>query len=626
MQNDLHDNLPENADGKQTNELENEIQNSVTNAVENIENLNAEVDEHSDEQQTIEIQEKNYHSLTLDELFHELENLIQTNQIAAIKNYVEEIKTEFLAKYHLFIEEKREDFNQNSNSTEEFEYHLSVKSKFDSLYNQYKSKKAVYLKSLENSLKNNLQNRLALIEELKTLINPNENIKDSLKHFNELREKWNNAGPIPKDKYNHVWNNYHFHVENFYDYLHLDREARDLDFKHNLEAKQKLIARAENLLNELDTLKAFRELQSLHKIWKEEIGPVSKEFREDIWISFSEITKKMHDKREAIYEQFRASESENLETKNQIIFQIEALSVEQFSDHNLWQTQVEKINVLREQFFATGRVPNDVNEQTWSHFKEAIRNFNTHKNAFYKNLKNVQNTNLEKKQALVNKAIELQNSTDFEATTPIMKKIQEDWKHIGHVPRKFSDSIWKEFKAACNTYFERLNAVRNENESEEIEAFDKKKEYLENLKSFELIGDHKTDLAAIKTHIAAWKQIGKVPFARRHIEGKFNKVLDALFEKLSVSKKDSEMIRFSNKLDQLSEANDSKKIDNEKVFLIRKVEEVQHEIFQLENNIQFFANAKKDNPMVAEVRKNIERNKEDLALWKEKLKQIRNLK
>ena len=206
-----------------------------------------------------------------------------------------------------------------------------------------------------------------------------------------------------------------------------------------------------------------------------------------------------------------------------------------------------------------------------------------------------------------------------------MKKIQEEWKQIGHVPKKYSDSVWKEFKTACNHYFDRLHAEKNENEEVELEAFEKKKAYLETLKSFELIGDHRTDLDGIKAHIEAWKNIGKVPFARRHIEGKFNKILDTLFEKLSLSKKDTDMMRFSNRMDQLSEANDSRKIDNEKIFLIRKVEEVQNEIFQLENNIQFFANAKKDNPMVLEVMKNIERHKEELNTWKEKLKQIRTM-
>ncbi len=269
-----------------------------------------------------------------------------------------------------------------------------------------------------------------------------------------------------------------------------------------------------------------------------------------------------------------------------------------------------------------------VNEQTWSDFKTAVRNFNVHKNSFYKDIKKDQNTNLDKKNALVARAKELQESADFNVSTPIMKKIQEEWKQIGHVPKKYSDSVWKEFKEACNHYFDRLHAEKNEHEEVEVAAFEKKKEYLEIIKGFELVGDHKTDLDAIKAHIETWKSFGKVPFNRRHIEGKFNKILDALFEKLSSSKKEGDRMRFANKLDNLAGSDDTRKLDNERIFIMRKIEEVQHEIFQLENNIQFFQNtknAKKENTIVTEVRKNIEKLKEELASWKDKQKQIRNL-
>jgi Domain of Unknown Function (DUF349) len=629
MQEEEHDNLSIEANmtnGNEAPEVQTEVEVTANEAIETIESLNAEVSEDATIDDNHDIPMLNYEAMDMDKLVHELEAIVSTDKIMAVKNHVEEIKNAFLSKYHHFIEEKKEEaLHQNPDSTEEFEYHLPLKSRFDTLYSNFRSKKNTHFKSLESNLKSNLQIRLALIDELKTLINPGENIKDSLKQFNDLRDRWKNAGPIPKDKYNHVWNNYHFHVENFYDYLHLDREARDIDFKHNLDAKLKIIARAEELVKELDVMKAFRELQSLHKIWKEDIGPVSREKREEIWAVFSEITKKMHEKREDLFEQQRGSEVENLAKKKEIIAAIEVIATEKVEVHSGWQGQVEKVEALRAQFFNAGKVPAEVNEQTWSEFKTAVRNFNIHKNSFYKDIKKEQQTNLDKKNALVARAKELQDSTDFEATTPIMKKIQEEWKQIGHVPRKYSDAVWSAFKTACNHYFDQLHALKNENEAEEIDAFEKKKAYLETLKEFELTGVHKTDLDAIKAHIESWKALGKVPFARRHIEGKFNKILDTLFEKLSMSKKDTEMMRFSNRLDQLSESNDSKKIDGEKIFLMRKVDEVQNEIFQLENNIQFFANAKKDNPMVLEVMKNIERHREDLEMWKEKLKQIRNM-
>lgn len=596
-------------------------------ALDAIADSNAEESEDETLKERHEFPMQDYEAMDMESLVSELEKLISVEKVMSVKDHVEEIKTAFLSKYNHFIEEKKEEFlAENPETTEEFHYHLPLKAKFDTLFNQYRDKKNTHFKSLQNNLKSNLDVRLVIVEELKELINPQESIKDTLKHFNELRERWKNAGPIPRDKYNHVWNNYHFHVENFYDYLHLDREARDLDFKHNLELKQKIVARVEELVEMADVNKAFRELQDLHKIWKEDIGPVSREHREEIWNTFSALTKKIHDKRELIFEKQRGTESENLEKKKVIIAQIQALATEKVEAHSSWQGQIEKVEALRNDFFATGKVPADVNEDTWSAFKNAVRDFNSLKNSFYKDIKKDQQDNLNKKLALVERAKALKDSEDFATTTPVMKQIQEEWKQVGHVPRKYSDSIWKDFKEACNHYFDKLHAQRNEVNSEEMEAFENKKNYLETIKEFTLTGEHKTDLDAIKAHIETWKGFGKVPHARRHIEGKFNKILDALFDKLSLSKKDSEMARFNSRIDQLSGADDSRKLENEKIFLIRKIEEVQQEIFQLENNIQFFANAKKDNPMVLEVKKNIERHRESLDMWKEKLKQVRNIK
>ena len=613
--------LPESAP---TAETENQT------ALDAIAETNAEESEDETRKERHDIPMQDYDALSLDELVEELKSLVSREKVMSVKDHIEEIKKAFLAKYNHLIEEKKEEFlAENQDTNEEFQYHSPLKTQFDKYYSLFRDTKNTHFKSLQTNLKTNLENRLAIVEELKELINPQENIKDTLKHFNELRDRWKNAGPIPKDKYNHVWNNFHFHVENFYDYLHLDREARDLDFKHNLEQKQKIVARVQELVKEADVNKAFRELQDLHRIWKEDIGPVSREHRDAIWNTFSDLTKQMHDKREVLFENQRGTELENLERKKEIINKIEVLATEKVSAHAQWLSQIEKVEALRTAFFSAGKVPSDVNEETWASFKTAVRNFNSFKNSFYKYIKKDQNDNLSKKTALVAKAKELQESVDFAVTTPIMKQIQDEWKKIGHVPRKYSDKIWKEFKDACNHYFDKLKEQKNEENGEEVEAFDNKKAYLETLREFQLTGDHKTDLDAIKLHIETWKNFGKVPFPRRHIEGKFNKILDALFDKLSLSKKDTDMIRFANRMDNLSESNDTRKLDNEKIFLMRKIEEVQNEIFQLENNIQFFTNtrnAKKENSIVLEVRKNIAIHKESLDVWKEKLKQLRNLK
>ncbi len=634
-----HDNL-QNADGQDPIEQQVEVQietpiealeEAITNnqsVLEEIDNSNAEENEDDSVKEKHEIEMLDYDALSMEELTDELEKLVTNEKVMAIKDHAEGIRKAFSDKYHQFIDEKREEFNAQINEEGvEFEYHFPLKNKFDSIFNTYKTNKTKHFKQLQNNLEHNFAVREALIEELKQLIDSGDSsIGDMFKKANDIRERWKNAGAIPRDKYNILWNNYHFHMERFYDVIHLDKEARDLDLKNNLEQKQQIIAKATALLNEEDVMKAFRELQLLHRVWKEEIGPVDREHREVIWNEFSEITKQMHDKREALYALARGKETENLALKNEIIAQIEALGTEKIDSHSGWQGQIKKLEALREAFFKAGKVPAEVTEETWAKFKNAVRTFNVHKNVFYKDIKHEQNDNLAKKIALVEKAKSLQESNDFNATTPIMKKIQDDWKKIGHVPRKYSDSVWKDFKDACNAYFDRMHEARNAETSEEVEAFEKKKAFLEELKDFTLSGEHKADLEAIKAHIATWKTFGKVPFNRRHIEGKFNKILDALFEKLSMSKKDTEMMRFSNRLEQLSENDDKRALEQEQFFIRKKIDEVQSEIFQLENNIQFISSSSKgENPFIKEVQKSIERHKDDLKLWKEKLQQIKNM-
>ncbi|WP_294821117.1 DUF349 domain-containing protein [uncultured Flavobacterium sp.] len=614
------------AESGTVSEVAAETAGAPLSAVESIAQSNAEEGE-DDSAGTADVPMKDYDALSMEQLHDELEKTTAHEKVMSVKDHVEEIRKAFYSKYNHLIEEKKDEYShENNGDASGFEYNFPLKGKFDALYYQYKDRKNAHFKKMQGDLKGNLENRLAIIEELKNLADGSENIKDALKQINDLRDRWKNAGPIPRDKYNHVWNNFHFHIERFYDHLHLDREARDMDFRYNLEQKLKIIARVEELVNEEDINKAFRELQGLHKMWKEEIGPVSREHREEIWNRFSELTKQLHDKREALQAKSRELEEENLAKKKDIIAQIDAISEEKVSAHSAWQGQIDRIEALREQFFKAGKVPIEVNEDTWAAFKNAVRNFNSVKNSFYKDIKKDQQDNLNRKLALVEKANALKDSEDFETTTQVMKQIQEEWKTIGHVPRKYSDTVWKDFKAACNHYFDRLHAHRNEANKDEIEAFDKKKEYLDSIKDFELTGDHKTDLDAIKKHIENWKTLGRVPQARRHIEGKFNKVLDVLFEKLSLSKKETDMVRFTNRLEQMADGDDSRRLENEQLFIMRKIDEIQAEIFQLENNIQFFSNAKGDNPLVKEVRKNIERHKEELATWKDKLKQIRNMK
>ncbi|MBO2545833.1 protein of unknown function [Salegentibacter agarivorans] len=592
---------------------------------EHIDDSVAEDSEDETKAERHDIPKKDYHAMSKEQLADEFESLLKKEKVQAIKDHVIEIRAEFNAKFNEEEEEKKEEFLAEGGNIIDFHYSTPLKKRFNSLYFDYREKRNNYYKQLKQDLNKNLAKRLEIIEELKGLIDVEENINTTYKHFKELQDRWRVAGPIPREKYNDVWNTYHHHVENFYDFLHLNREFRDLDFKHNLDQKLKVIDRAEELVQENDVNRAFRELQMLHKMWKEELGPVAKEFREDIWERFSSATKQIHDKRQEFFSTMDERYEENWKAKQVIIEKIREIADEEYKSHNKWQQKIKEIEALREAFFNAGKVPRSKNEETWTDFKQTVRRFNRNKNAFYKNLKKQQYDNLEKKKELIKIAEENKDSDDFKTVTPLMKKIQADWKKIGHVPRKDSDKVWKQFKAACNHYFERMHENRDDENKEEFEAFDKKKELLEQVKSVELTGDKKEDLPKIKQFIEDWKNLGKVPHNKRFIEGKFNKALDQLFNKLDVDHTKAEMLKYENKVQAINDADDDKKLRNEHYFLTKKIEETKAEIRQLENNLQFFSNVDDDNPLVQDVHKNIADQKEQLEVWKEKLRKIKSL-
>ncbi|AXT63441.1 DUF349 domain-containing protein [Aquimarina sp. AD10] len=586
------------------------------------------VAEHSEDETTQErhdIEKKDYHAMTKEQLIKELSILVKNEKIQAIKEHVEEIKTEFNEKFNEEVEQKKEEFLAEGGNVIDFYYSTPIKKEFNSVYFDYKEKRNAYYQNLKKDLQENLKRRLELIDELKGLLNVDENINTTYNHFKSIQERWRNAGPIPRDKYNTVWNTYHHHTENFYDFLHLNREFRDLDFKHNLEQKLKIIERATELAQETDVNRAFRELQLLHKMWKEDLGPVGKEYREPIWEKFSALTKQIHENRQKFFKEQDKVYEVNLETKRAIIAQIVEVAKTSPNNHSGWQQKIKEIEALREEFFKAGKVPSYVNEQTWSEFKSAVRDFNRNKNAFYKGLKKEQFLNLNKKMELIQIAEDNKDSDDFSVTTPLMKKIQADWKKIGHVPRKDSDRIWKRFKDACNSYFDRIHAERNEANKEELVSLEKKQSHIEALKDLKLSGDPAADLKTIKDNISVWKTLGRVPYKKKNIESEYNKALDGLFQQLNLSRQETEMIKYENKLSSLSNQSDDSALRNEQNFIRKKIDEVNGEIRQLENNLQFFKNAKDDNPLVLEVHKNIEKHRDSLEVWKAKLKKIKQL-
>ncbi|WP_298533385.1 DUF349 domain-containing protein [uncultured Algibacter sp.] len=604
---------------------ESEVKEQEDEVINEIEESNAEDAEDEGNKDRHKIEVKDYDTMSLEALAIELERLLKSEKIQAIRSHVNSINTEFKLKFQALIDEKKEEFVSTGGNEIDFYYSSPVQKRFKEAYKSYRTKLNEHYQSLEKNLKQNLTDKLEIIEELKGLINVEENINTTYKHFKELQERWRTTGPIPRDKYNNAWNSYHHHVELFYDFLHLNRDLRDLDFKHNLEKKLLIIERAEELAQDDNVLRSFRELQELHKMWKEELGPVGKAHREEIWERFKAATKIINDKRHLYYQEIDKVYEKNLETKLEIIAGIEAIGAQESGSHGSWQKKIKQIETLRDSFFNAGKVPIKVNEATWAKFKDAVRNFNRQKNAFYKGLKKDQYKNLQQKLELIKIAEDNKESEDFETVTPLMKKIQSDWKKIGHVPRRDSDKIWKQFKGACNYYFDRIHAKRNAASKEQVEAYTKKNEFLGGLKDLKLPEDKAEGVDLVKAKIKEWQAFGRVPNDKRYIDGKFQKSIDGLLTKLKIDKTEAEMIKYENKLDGLHDSNDTRNLDNERNFIRKKIDEAKGQINQLENNLQFFTNVDEDNPLVKEVHKNIAEHKGALEVWKAKLQKIKNL-
>ena len=573
-----------------------------------------------------EVPMMDYEKMTLEALTKELKRLIEHEKITSIKSHIEAIKKAFDNKYSQEEDEKRELFlADEDNEEKDFYFSLPIRDEFYKAYNHYKQLKNQYQKQLEQELQTNLKRKQDIINEIKNLVSLGKddiawNTDTLFRKFQELKKQWYEIGAVPREYYDDIWNNFNHHTENFFDYLSLTRDFQKIDFKHNLEEKNKLIEKAEALLNEADPQKAFRELQLLHKVWKEETGPVEKEYREKLWEQFSSITKKIHDRRQAFLHQLEQTFIDNKHKKLGIISQIEEITSQERNSHSDYQKAIQQINELREEFKKIGRVPQEVSEEIWQRFVLAIRAFSKKKNLFYKENKKIHNENVSKRMELIAIAKANKDSSDWEVTTPLIQKIQEDWKKIGAIPRKLSNELWEEFRTACNHYFDRLHQERRKQNKDENSNINKKKELLDELKAFLLTGNREEDIKVLENFQEKWNHLGSLPEKLRVLETRFNKIMGVLYKKLNFDKKEIELIKYNSKLDRLPEGENA--LLREEIFVRKKIEDIKKNILQLENNLQFFTNIDEKHHLMREALKSIQEEKDNLVIWEEKLKEL----
>lgn len=577
-----------------------------------------------DSEKFVEIKEEtfpNYDEMDLENLVSKFKFLLENKPVQSINNHINAIKNSFDNQFSKILAEKKNQFLEEGGESINFSYSNPLKNQFNTLYKSFKDQRNKYYKNLETELKDNLDLRLAVIEQLKDLIE-NAEPETMYNKFRDIQARWKKIGPVAREKYNDTWRTFHHHVERFYDLLHMSKDFRDLDFKHNLEEKLKLVEKAEKLSENEDVNYAFKQLQILHKMWKENIGPVAREYREEVWQKFSAATKKIHDKRHDNFKKLKGKYEENIGKKLEVISKIENINISENKTHNDWQQSIKLLESLREQFFKIGNVSRSESEKIWNKFKEATRNFNKEKNAFYKKVKNSQQENLNKKKELIDQAEKLKDSEDWEMATEVMKRIQAEWKNIGHVPRKYSDKIWNQFKSACNHYFDRYHQFQNSGSPEEQEAYEKKKVFIEDLKKS---SNKEVTLEFIKSITKDWRSIGRVPHSSRRIENDFAKHIDSLFSKLSIEGEEKEKIKFENQMMSYLGDKNLRKLDNEQLSLRKKIDEMVRDIQQLENNMSFFADKDKNNPLLKNVVNKLESHKKSLTNLKSKLSFLNQL-
>ena len=550
-----------------------------------------------------------HEEISLSDALKEMETIINSENAGEQHKRFNFLKEKANHAIHDEVEDKKHEYIDGGNAPETFSYHHPQQSKLNALYHIFKEKHDDFQKNIDAEQLKNLSHRQEIIERLKNLYTNSEPGVNLFKSIREVKEDWSNAGQVAKSEFKILNNNYFHHLNQFYQMLDLNKEYLEQEYSHNLEKRQHIIDRAKELENEPIIQKALNELQYLHKLWKEEAEPVAEEFREKTWEEFKEISNKIHERKSELSAAIESEQNANFEKKNSIIEAIKKLSeASENPNHNYWQNAIKKVEDLRAEFLKIGSVPRKLSNQNWNDFKITLRTFNTKKNLYYKSLKGSQQSNLEEKLKLIETAKDNMNSEDWEVIVPLFKKLQDDWKQIGHVPKSMTHKIWDDFREACNTFFNNFREKSNVSNDNWKENYKTKKSLLDDLK---LVTDEEGSVEKIETIKTAWNNIGKVPRDKIGINSEFNKVLR---EKLKLNK--------MNELELKEEGLSENQLTDKARKIKTQISELEGEIVKLENNISFFTKPSRENPLLADTYNNLDNKKVHLETLKQNLHNI----
>ena len=486
-----------------------------------------------------------------------------------------------------------------------------------------KEKRAKIFLAQEEEKQDNLRKKEEIIEKIKAMTTSPEEANKSYQDFKALQQEWKEIKNIPADKANEVWKNYQLYVEQFYDMLKLNSEAREYDFKKNLEAKTKLCEAAEKLNEEEDVISAFHQLQDLHQQYRE-IGPVAKELREQIWERFKAASTVINKKHQQHFEDLRAKEEENLAKKTALCEKVEAANQGEYKTAKDWEKVTQEIIEIQKEWRTIGFAPQKMNVKIFERFRIANDEFFNKKAEFFKGLKDTYSANLEKKQQLVNKAKELADSTDWKKTGDKLIALQKEWKKVGTVPHKQGELLWKEFLDTCNKFFEARNKQNAGSRSEEHANLDKKRNIIAQLKELVVAEISDNDFQKkLKDLAKQYSAIGHVPFKEKDkVYKEYHEAIDAAYKKLHATNAKRHFDNFKNNLKNVAKEGGNA-LGNERGKLLRRYDQLRSDITTYENNLGFFNTAsKKGNSLVEEMNRKIEKLKADLEMVKLKIKAI----
>lgn len=547
---------------------------------------------------------------------------IARSEEAPRKDEIDQLKTAF---YKMHIAEREAAFKAYTDGGGDPESYQLMPDEDEEAFKAemsiVKERRTQLFREQEAEKEENLQKKLDIIEKLKAMVTSPEDANKSYQEFKTLQQEWKEIKNVPATKANELWRNYQLYVEQFYDLLKLNSEAREYDFKKNLELKTRLCEAAEKLAEEEDLISAFHQLQKLHQEYRE-IGPVAKELREEIWVRFKAASTVINKRHQQHFESLRSKEEENLVRKTALCEKVEAILAEENKGTGDWERHTKEIIAIQTEWKTIGFAPQKMNVKIFERFRSACDDFFGRKAEYFKALKDTFKENAEKKRALVEKAKALQDSTDWKSTSNKLVALQKEWKTIGTVPKKIGDQLWAEFLGACNQFFEARNAANAGQRNEEYTNLEKKREVVEKLKALtEEPGENTQE--TVQKLVEEYNAIGHVPYKEKDkLYDEYHAVIDKIYKELNISVARRRLNNFKNKLKNVAEQGENA-LDNERARLVRQYEAIRSEVQTYENNLGFLnASSKKGNSLIDEMNRKVQRLKDDMNLVREKIKAI----